>query len=150
MEVQMTSNMDTVLDVAPYNNHTVKCAVSHESFARIRGTLVYSFFSNDSILHKEFLSISTPGPFTTFSIVSENVTGMIDHICNVTLVVASKGVDSRVNGTTVEVLGKCHIMSSTLHWCYFCPWHRSKTSGSPWIIKFHYFNHLYYCQLDCS
>ena len=114
MEVQVTGNMDTVLDVAPYNNHTVTCVASHESFASISGTLVYSFLSNDIILHKEFLPISTAGPFTTSNTVSENVTGSSYQLCNVTLVVASEDIDSRVNGTTVQVLGKHHIMISTL------------------------------------
>ena len=80
MELQVTSNMDTVLDVAPYNNHILNCAVSHESFAHISGTLMFSFISKESLLHSESKNILDPGPYTAFTNVSESEAGMIQYM----------------------------------------------------------------------
>ena len=104
MEVQVTSNMDTVLDVAPYNNHTLNCTVSHESFATINGMLNFTFDNIEDSVFSE--SISHPGPYTAFGNVSESEAGMIEHVCNVTLIVEVP-VNSTMHNTTVEVVGKC-------------------------------------------
>ena len=75
----------------------------------IDGTLVFSFSNADDPLHNESMSISGPGPFTASSTVSENMEGLFNHICEVTLIVDNMVIDSRTNGTTVEVVGRCHV-----------------------------------------
>ena len=110
MQVQVISDKKIALDVAPYNNHTLNCTVSHESFAHINGTLTFSFISKESLLHSESMNILTPGPFTASNTVPESVEGLSSHICNVTLSVGEmRMVNSTKNTTTVEVVGKCHV-----------------------------------------
>ena len=106
MEVQVTSNMDSVLDAAPYNDHTVKCNVTLELFAHISGILMFSFIKEGISLLNENQSFSQPGPLIAMNTVSESLEGMSQHICNVTLIVGENVIDSKMNGTTVEVLGK--------------------------------------------
>ena len=104
----MTSDKEIALDVAPYNNHTLNCTVNHESFAHIiNGTLVYSFIKEGVILHKQSKSIFYPGPFTVLYTASEWLEGMSYHVCKVTLKINERLITSAMNGTIVEVVGKC-------------------------------------------
>ena len=101
------SDMKTVFDTAPYNNHSMKCIASLESFTRtISGILMYSFIEEGVSMHKENKSISQPGIFTAIRTVSESVQGMSHHICDVTLIVEGRVIDSTLNETIVKVVGK--------------------------------------------
>ena len=123
MQVEMTSDKEVVLDVAPYNNHTLNCTVSHESFANIvNGTLVYLFIKDGVMLLRELSkSISRPGPFIALYTASERLEGMFNHTCNVTLEINERLITSAMNGTIVEVVGKCcavvvhNLFSSNVH-----------------------------------
>ena len=141
MEVQVMSDMKTVLDVAPYNNHTVKCNVSHDSFARISGTLMFLFISKEISLHSENKTVSQPGPFVVLSNVSENTHGLVHHYCNVTLIVDEVIIDSKLSQTTMEVVGKCHVFVIQL--CFDvhfgCP--RLEASCSSRAIALDHFNY---------
>ena len=105
----MTSNMDTVLDVAPYNNHTVKCIVSHGSFSHITGTLMFSFIRSGVSLHSENKTFSQSGPNMAFSNISEAISGLVRHNCTVTWIINEITITNKTNGTTVVVVGKHHV-----------------------------------------
>ena len=144
MEVQVTSNMDTVLDIAPYNKHTLNCTVSHESFALINGTLNFTF---DNIKNSVFSeNISHPGPYTAFGNVSESEAGTIQHVCNVTLIVEVP-VNSTMHNTTVEVVGKCQVcaydISVNLMLCTH--FHRWKSPRNSHTLYCDFFNYQCYC-----
>ena len=109
MQVQMMTDMKTVLDVAPYNNHTVKCIVSLESFTNISGILMYSFIKEGVLLHKVNKIISQPGPFIALYTASERLAGLSHIICKLNLTINERMIASAMNGTTVEVVGKCCI-----------------------------------------
>ena len=116
MQVQMTSDKDIVLDVAPYNNHTLNCTVSLESFEHDNGTLFYSFIKEGVTLHEQNKIISTPGPFTALYTASESLEGISYHTCKVTLKVKKAMVTSAMNGTVVKVVGKwCSAVACDLH-----------------------------------
>ena len=103
----MTSDMDTVLDVVPFNTHTLKCTVSFEfSVTDVNGTLMFSFIKEGVLLYIENKSISHPGTFTTVNTMSEHVEGMSHHICNVTLFIHEILIESSMDATIVQVLGK--------------------------------------------
>ena len=53
-------------------------------------------------------NISHPGPYNAFRNVSESEAGMIQHVCQVTLIVEVP-VNSIMHSTTVEVVGKCQV-----------------------------------------
>ena len=108
MQVEVTSDKEIVLDVAPYNNHTLNCTVSLESLAHIiNGTLVYSFIKEGAKLHEWDKSVSHPGLFTALYTASESLEGMFNHTCNVKLEINESLITSALNGTIVEVVGKC-------------------------------------------
>ena len=106
MQVQVTSDKEIVLDVAPYNNHTLNCTVSLESFEHDSGTLVYSFLKEGVTLHEQNKSISRTGPFSAFYTASESLEGTSYHTCKVTLKINKAVLPSAMNGTMVEVVGK--------------------------------------------
>ena len=109
LQVRVMTDMKTVLDVVPYNSHTVKCIVSLESFTYISDTLIYSLIKEEVLLHKEIKKISQPGPFIVLYTVSERLAGLSHIICKVNLTINERMIASAMNGTTVEVVGKCCI-----------------------------------------
>ena len=107
MQVEVTSDKEIVLDVAPHNNHTLNCTVSLESFAHInRTTLVYSFIKEGVTLHQQNKSISHSRPFTALYTASESLQGMSYYTCRVTLKFIGIMITSAMNEAMVEVVGK--------------------------------------------
>ena len=104
------SDMKTVLNFAPYNKHTLKCTVSHDSFTHANGTLMYSFIKEGVLVYKENKSISYPGPFTELYTVTEMQEGILHYVCKVALLVNERMIDSAMSGTTLKLVGKCCIV----------------------------------------
>ena len=139
----MNSSMDTVLNEAPFNEHTMTCNVSHESFANIRGSLMLSFFKNGELFHNETKNISHGGPFNASQNISEDVGGEPFLLCNVTLIVKDESVNSTMNGTFVTVVGECYkyvyCINLTLMPGTHC--HRPKSTWNSHTIHCYHFNH---------
>ena len=59
------------------------------------------------MLHEQSKRIFHPGPFIALYTASERLEGMSRHTCNVTLEINETLITSAMNGTIVEVVGKC-------------------------------------------